>query len=86
MDQLFIKVMEKNKEWNTFPFLLKYYNALEWEGRFTIDYIEKCFKQKLVIIKFQKKKKKKLSGHISLSTAVVELEGFKDLPFLKYNA
>ncbi len=42
--------MEKTKEWNTFLFLLKYGDALEWESRFTlalnaaknIDYIEKC--------------------------------------------
>ncbi len=42
---------------------LKYYNGQEWESRFTlalntaknIDYIEKCFKQKLNKIKFPAK-------------------------------
>ncbi len=50
---------KKDKGWNPLPFLLKYCNALEWESRFTlalnavknIDYIEKCCKQKLFIIK-----------------------------------
>ncbi len=44
---------------------LKYYNGRKWECRFTltlntaknIDYIEKCFKQKLSIIKFIAKNK-----------------------------
>ncbi len=63
MDQLSVKVMEKTRGWNTLQFWLKYYNALEWESRFTlvlnatknIDYIEKYFKQKLFIIKFPTK-------------------------------
>ncbi len=79
MDQLFIKVMEKTKEWNTLLFLLKYYDALEWETRFTlalnaaknIDSIKKCFRQKLFIIEFPTKKK--LSGRISLSNPPLNL-------------
>ncbi len=54
--------MEKNKGWNTLPFLLKYCDALEWGNSFTwalngaknIDY-EKCFEQKLFVIKFPAK-------------------------------
>ncbi len=72
------------------PFLLKYYNALEWESRFTlalnvvenIDHIKKCFRQKLFIIEFPTKKN--LSGRISLSTPEVKIKSFKDLLFLKY--
>ncbi len=44
-------------------------------------YIEKCFKQRLHRIKFPTKK---VGVHISLSPPGVELEGSKELPFLKY--
>ncbi len=54
------------QEWSkrALPFL-KYYNAWEWKGRFTlglniaknIDFNEKCFKQKLHVIKFSTKNK-----------------------------
>ncbi len=43
--------------------------------------MEKCFKQKLSIIKFPTKN---LRERIPLSTLDVELKGSKDLPFLKY--
>ncbi len=70
------------------PFLSKYYNALEWESRFTlalnaaenIDHIKELFRQKLFIIKFPTKN----LGRISPSTPEVELESFTDLSFLKY--
>ncbi len=54
-----LKWWKKIKGWYTLPFLLKYCNALEWESKFilalnaakNIDYIEKCFKQKLFMIR-----------------------------------
>ncbi len=67
---------------------LKYYNAQEWENRIilgmnttkNIDYIEKCFKQKLSIIKCFCKK---ISGRVSLSLPGVELGVSKNLLFFK---
>ncbi len=86
MDQLLFQVMKKPKGWNTLPFLLKYYNALEWESSFTLALnaadAKKFFRQKSFIIEFPTKKN---SGCISLSTLEVELEMFKDLSFLKYH-
>ncbi len=54
--------MGKIKRGNTLP-ILKHYNTLGWESRFTlglnttknVDYIEKCFKQKLHRNKFPMK-------------------------------
>ncbi len=67
-------------------------NALEWESRITlgfdadksIDYIEKCFKQKLSKIKFPTKNS--VVTHISISPwSGAMVGGVKHLPFLKSN-
>ncbi len=67
--------------------LLKYCNALEWEIRFTgalnaaknIDYIEKCLKLKLFIIKFPTK-----NSLDDIYIPEVELEDPKICHFLNY--
>ncbi len=68
---------------------LRYYDALEWESKFTLGlnvtkniyYIEKWVKQKLHRLKFPKNK---LSGSTPLSTPGMELVGSKELLFLRY--
>ncbi len=66
------------------------YNALKWESIFTLglnaakstNYIEKCFKQKLLRIKFPIKN----STEAYLYLPQEWRWGSKDLSYLKYNA